>query len=456
MILIQSDLGLFFGRFHALIVHLPIGFMLLGGCFYLLSRKASWRFLEKTLPLTFLLTSLGALIAVGMGLLLAEEGGYNEQILLRHRIFGLTTTLLSGILYLHFSGRFWRHKAIANWGLSIGILLLFITGHLGGQLTHGSDYLLEHAPSALRNVLGGQASKKQAYTYPLNPDSIFLYQHLIQPVFDRKCVHCHNSKQSRGGLNLQSKKGLLAGGDHGDALEKKGQQSPLLLHRVGLEMDNPKYMPTKGTPMNYAEIRLLEYWVNEGYNFDQAITDKVIPTEILQLIQANYGISDKRKSYAEIHQVTAAAPQYIEALRAKGFTINKLAQHSNFLEVIYRDSITCNLLQELIPIKAQITWLNLSKTKLDATCMESLQQFNNLTKLQLSQNPIDNNGLLFLQNLLHLESLNLFDTSIDEQGLLTLKNLNQLQHLYLGQTEVDSTASVQIQEQFPLAEIRFK
>ena len=78
MLLIQSDFGLFFGRFHSLVVHLPIGFLLLGSVFYVLSRTEKWNFLEKALPITFLLTTLGAILAISMGWFLAEGGGYRN------------------------------------------------------------------------------------------------------------------------------------------------------------------------------------------------------------------------------------------------------------------------------------------------------------------------------------------------------------------------------------------
>jgi len=449
MILIQSDLGLFFGRFHSLVVHLPIGFLLLGSIFFLLSKKEAWCFLKKALPLTFLLATLGAILAASMGWFLAKEGAYSEATLFWHRSLGIATALLSGLLHLHFSGRFWQQGRLTNWGILTGVLLLSITGHLGGQLTHGPAYLLDYAPPIVKQVLGGKQADNQLLTFPMNPDSVFLYEHLIQPIFDKKCIDCHNPIQARGGLNLTSSEGLLVGGDNGNVLEAKPQQGSQLLHRVTLESNDPKYMPTKGIPLNYAEIRLLEYWVNHGHSFEQTITDEAIPLAIRQLIKSNYGLSNKRKSYVEVNQVPAADPQLIEALVADGFTITKLSQTSNFLEVIYRDSMDCGLLQKLTPIKEQITWLNLSRAGIKSDCLEQVQGFLNLTRLQLSQNPIDNDGLFFLKDLLHLESLNLYNTSINEKGLSHLESLDQLQHLYLGQTKIDSSAREMVTRRFP-------
>lgn len=455
MIFTQADFGLFIGRFHPLVVHLPIGFLLLGSIFYFLSKRTQWGFLQKALPLTFLLATIGSFTAVGLGWFLAKEGGYNEPTLSWHRYLGIATTLLSGVMYLHFSGRFGHKPLIANWGLAIGVLLLSITGHLGGQLTHGNGYLLEYAPTMVKKVLETKTAKDEQLAFPINPDSIFLYRHFIQPIFNKKCIGCHNTKQARGGLNLADRRGLLAGGDHGDVLEAKPQQGSLLLHRITLESNNPKYMPPKGIPLNYTEIRLLDYWIKTGHSFEQTITDKTIPTEIQQLFQDKYGLSKTRKSYVEIKQVPAADPRHIQKLVEAGFTLKKLAQSSNFWEVTYRDTLDCTKLQALQTIKVQLAWLNLSKTGLTNDCLEYLQGFPNLTRLRLSQNPIDNQGLSFLKDLSHLESLNLYQTSVDEQGLSYLKPLEQLQKLYLGQTQVDSSARAQVKTQFPLVEVLF-
>lgn len=453
MILLQSDFGLFIGRFHALAVHLPIGFLLLGSIFYLFSKREKWRFLQKALPLTFLLSTLGAVLAVIMGLLLAREGGYGEQTLFWHRNLGITTALLSGVFYLHFSGRLKLRQPITDWGLLAGVVLLSITGHFGGQLTHGQDYLLDHAPAIVKKTLGNQNTDKQEFDFPMNPDSVFIYQHLIQSIFDQKCVNCHNANQTRGGLNLASIEGLLAGGDHGDVLENKPEVGSPLLHRVTLASNDAKFMPPKGLPLNYAEIRLLDYWINQGNSFEQSISDEGISQEIRQIIKRNYGLSSQPRSYAEIKQVPAADPEKIQDLIAAGFTIKKLSQSSNFLEVSYRDSIDCEQLKNLASIQSQISWLNLSGIGLSSDCLKHLNGFSNLTRLKLAHNPIDNEGLAFLKDLKHLESLNLYKTLVDENGLSQLEQLNQLQYLYLGQTKVDSSAGERLRMKFPMAEI---
>jgi hypothetical protein len=52
------NIGTFFGRFHPLIVHLPIGFLLLGVFFYLLSLRKKYERLYAAVPSSLLIGSL--------------------------------------------------------------------------------------------------------------------------------------------------------------------------------------------------------------------------------------------------------------------------------------------------------------------------------------------------------------------------------------------------------------
>jgi uncharacterized membrane protein len=448
MILLDLNIGLFFGRFHALVVHLPIGFLLLGGIFYFLERKQQQGTFQKALPHVFFLASISSILAVIFGSLLANEGGYASDTLFWHRWLGIGTAILTSIIWLSLSDRLKMSRSTTQWGIIAMLLLLTITGHLGGTLTHGASYLLDYAPSFIQNGFGNQQISTNE-EYPQNPDSILIYDHLIQPVFDEKCVSCHNGEKAKGGLLLDSKEGLLAGGDHGDVLQEKSKHKIELLHRVTLPMNEGKFMPPTGSPMTFYEIKLLEYWIKNGHSFEQAITDKNIPTAIKDLIQQVYGLSDQRKSFVELNSVNPANPEAINVLQDQGFFVSALSRKSNFLQVRYSDSITCEKLQLLLPSKTQISWLDLSKTRLPNDCLDLLGQLTNLTKLNLSQNAIENSSLQHLVALTNLESLNLYNTSISNEGLKSLEQLPSLRHLYLWETNINQDDLQQLKEKRP-------
>ncbi|MGN6495390.1 MAG: c-type cytochrome domain-containing protein, partial [Agriterribacter sp.] len=66
----------FLGRFHPVLVHLPIGILLLGVLMHWLSRKEQFQNLRPAIGITLLLGALGAILSCISGWLLAEGGEY--------------------------------------------------------------------------------------------------------------------------------------------------------------------------------------------------------------------------------------------------------------------------------------------------------------------------------------------------------------------------------------------
>jgi hypothetical protein len=71
------------------------------------------------------------------------------------------------------------------------LLLLIITGHLGGSITHGSDYL----------SFGSEEDSIIIKPIP-NVQEAKVYADIIQPIFQTKCYSCHSSRKQKGGLRL--------------------------------------------------------------------------------------------------------------------------------------------------------------------------------------------------------------------------------------------------------------
>ena len=164
------DIANFLGRLHPLVVHLPIGFLLLGGVFYFVGKTKQYSFLHKALPLTFLLSTLSAGGAAFFGWLLAGEGDYDGDTLFWHQWLGIGVALFSLVL---FGLSVWREKIPASL-VVIAMGLLGYTGHLGGGLTHGADYLIQP-------LLGDPITNEM--TLPEPNDSIEVYTHLIHNIF---------------------------------------------------------------------------------------------------------------------------------------------------------------------------------------------------------------------------------------------------------------------------------
>lgn len=133
------------GHFHPLLVHLPIGFLLLAILMDLLAYRQSWAQYRAAVPFTLLLGFVAALLSCGSGYLLAQSGSYDYDTLGWHQWAAWATAGLSGLLWLFSVVRF-RKNPTAGSGFFTGSLLLLgalisFTGHQGGSLTHGGDYL---------------------------------------------------------------------------------------------------------------------------------------------------------------------------------------------------------------------------------------------------------------------------------------------------------------------------
>jgi mono/diheme cytochrome c family protein len=87
------------------------------------------------------------------------------------------------------------------------------------------------------------------------------YQSQVAPLLDVHCNKCHGAESKfRGGLDLSSRQGLLAGGDSGPAIDMDAPESSLLLDAInyrGLEMPPAGKLPA-------AEIAVLTEWVRRG------------------------------------------------------------------------------------------------------------------------------------------------------------------------------------------------
>jgi uncharacterized membrane protein len=195
----QSDLSLFIGRFHPLIVHLPIGILLLAVIFYFLSITGKFQRLKSVIPALLLIGFAGAVASAVAGLLLADGGGYNLNVLDRHKWVGIIMIFVNGLLLFWYRRKNSDQRVTAAMMLFV-LILVSVTGHLGGTLTHGERYLFEYAPGFIKDRVITEVDVGKGL--PADSDSVLLYKHFIQPILDNKCISCHNDGNLSGGLNL--------------------------------------------------------------------------------------------------------------------------------------------------------------------------------------------------------------------------------------------------------------
>ena len=131
-----------FGRFHPLLVHLPIGILFIAFLFEWLSATKKFKPLRKAVQPALFWGGLFAIAAAISGYFLRQEGGYEAGIADLHQNLGIATAVLCIIVYaLRRRTKFWIADPVRRKRLRIIlfiplILLLSLTGHWGGSLTH--------------------------------------------------------------------------------------------------------------------------------------------------------------------------------------------------------------------------------------------------------------------------------------------------------------------------------
>src|SRR5262249_53568457 len=105
--------------------------------------------------------------------------------------------------------------------------------------------------------------KKAAEAPKFTPQQVAFYEKEVLPLLQQHCLKCHGAEEKiKGELNLATRKGVLAGGDSGPAVDLKNPADSLLLKAIHYK-DETRKMPPKGKLAD-GDIATLEKWVAEG------------------------------------------------------------------------------------------------------------------------------------------------------------------------------------------------
>lgn len=263
------------GRMHPLIVHFPIGVLIVAFLLELLTLGGKRSELRAGIRWLVYIGAGTSLVAVFVGLMLAYGANYSESTLNIHKWSGIATAavalLSSGLLYrADVSGRV-KDLNLYRVALGTSVLLLTLAGHFGASLTHGDDYITEVLPWNYEVLDRGESSEFLAemseyreVNETLDETRLNELNLEVRRIFAHSCYRCHASDEMEGGLALDSEEAVMAGGDGGPILIPGNPDESELMHRLKLPNGHEDAMPQRGRPLFAEEVELIHLWIELG------------------------------------------------------------------------------------------------------------------------------------------------------------------------------------------------
>ncbi len=318
--LIDFEMFSLAGKLHPLLVHLPIGILLAGFLLHWLSRNGRNHALRPALLPLYLAGCIAAVLSCISGYLLSQTGDYDTTILNRHQWMGIGVAVISFLLFLGIRGLRW----FVPFTNVIALLLfgtIIYTAHLGGTMTHGSNFLFSTA----------LAENKPDVFKPLpNAQQAVVYNDIIQPILQQKCYACHGPQKQKGKLRLDGKENIMKGGKNGDVITADPNEIPELLKRILLPPADDDHMPPKEKgQLSERQLALIKWWINAGADFTVK-AENIAQTDTIKNLLASLQESTPEKTAVSstIPDLQPAPKEIIDSLKTAGVMVLPLSGNS--------------------------------------------------------------------------------------------------------------------------------
>ncbi len=285
----SNDLIRFLGHLHPMLVHLPIGSLVLLGILELLATFPRFKDTAQSKRVILGFATAGSAAAVSCGWLLSQSGGYDPQLLYWHRLAGFGVAGACAVTLLLCRPN--RQRA-CRVSLLATLILLVVAGHFGGEMTHGRGFFTRYAPAPLRWLLGEEDRPQAPGPVPADLMQRRLFADVVQPILLKRCSSCHGPEKQKGDMRVDSFAALRQGGKSGPAIVAgKANESPMI-QRLLLPLSHDDHMPPEGKPQPApAEIGLLQWWINSGAPDDGTIGSLKPGADVFRMLNAVPAIS---------------------------------------------------------------------------------------------------------------------------------------------------------------------
>lgn len=416
-----------FGRWHPVVLHFPIVLLLIAVFLGLTGRK---------IPKVLLTVAVFfALLTAISGFFLGKETGTKGDLLFWHQWLGGILALLAAIWYWLDGMRL--HNKIYTRILQVAIIgLVLFTGHYGGMVTHGEDFL-------------ALPLEKRKEKIPENP---LIYQDVVGRILDDKCVSCHNPNKKKGELLMTSLEELLRGGEIGNTVIPGNPEESEIIRRVYLPDEDEEHMPPDGKrPLDENEIQILERWIALGAS-DTLRLEHLENSEPLAGFIKTLMQPDPAEKWAKLPEV---ADSTLQNLSSDYLTIKRVASNVNALsiDVFMPPEYDSKAITDLKRVAANIVELDLSGLPIGKDEIAMVAASKNLEWLEIDKTPIGDRELDTLKTLSKLRTLKVFETAISDKSIAVFKELPSLKNLYIWQTSVSTDGVDQLKAEKPTLSI---
>lgn len=426
------------GRFHPLLVHLPIGILtavvLMEGLAY--ARKI--RKVKRITRLLLWLALLAGMLAALTGLLHADASEFNESLVTNHQ----NTAIVLGVILVAALGFHHRKSNLSRKVYPVILLLLLLavgyTGHTGGTLTYGTGYLELNAGQNLQADISFDSSSR-------------VFVSAVQPVLDRKCVSCHGPTRQKGKLRLDTREYLLTGGKDGSILGSTPAEGEWY-RRISLPMKDDDHMPPDGkTQLTLAELGLMQTWLEGGADFDQTFAQLEGGDSLLAVLNAPVSETGGEE------KVAPPDTSLLRVLRQAGIVVSFVSGQDGHvsLQCMNVDTTAWDRVFPLLGrLSSQAIELRLPRARFSHEEWMQFKVLAGLERVYLTGSNFSDKEMDILAGWTHLTYLNLVSTPVTERGLVSV-SIPSLTHLYLYQSRVTSADFESIRRHFPGAEVDF-
>lgn len=456
----SKSLITFFGRMHILVLHLPIGMLIGAFVVEVLGFFKRSKGYDIAAAWIFVLGAGAAVLAVTFGLMLESPDGTGSLTEQWHKWLGISVgviAIVGAVLKVIAVNQQWKGDQKVSGGaillvsrsalILLVVLLLPVTGHLGGNMTHGNTYLVEHSPIEVPAMVVHFPDKPPVVVQVASNSLEARWESEVQPILNEHCTSCHGPSKQKGDVRLDSLELTLAGGGEDGEIELLvlGSAFDSLIYRVSVVPPNDeRRMPTGSRPgLTPEELEVLGLWLVDAQDLGsktpsgQSATSSTGATHTPEKIEPTF-------NQAAADQITDAGG------RAIPISLSSLQMEVSFANL---SPLPDDALASLDAAADHIEKLYLQMSGITDEGLKNLPDMPALLTLDLKDTAITDAGLANLPEMFSIEKLNLFGTEITDDGLKYLEDFITLESLYLAGTAVTEEGVNTLREAMPDTEI---